>query len=332
MVLENVKITNLMKFKIQPIKSDASFRKFYRINLNKNSKIIVFAEKEKYKNLIVYCTINNFLRNNKILAPKLFEHNYTKSVIIIEDFGDLTFNKVLSMKKDKLIIYKKLVDLLLKIQKIKPKEKLRTISSQLYVINKYSMKYLHQESDLFLNWYLPMVLNQKKVFSIKLRIKKSLSKLYKKLNFPNTCFVHRDYHAHNLMKVGRKIGIIDSQDAIIGNPTYDLVSLIDDVRIKTSQKLRNQIYMYYLKKAPRIYKDKSEKFLEDFNVLSVQRSLKIIGIFSRLFKRDKKNKYLKMIPYAWKLLEMRMRSETFSELKQVLDKNISKKIRKKIIY
>ena len=332
MVLENVKITNLMKFKIQPIKSDASFRKFYRINLNKNSKIIVFAEKEKYKNLIVYCTINNFLRNNKILAPKLFEHNYTKSVMIIEDFGDLTFNKVLSVKKDKLIIYKKLVDLLLKIQKIRPKEKLRTISSQLYVINKYSMKYLHQESDLFLNWYLPMVLNQKKVFSIKLRIKKSLSKLYKKLNFPNTCFVHRDYHVLNLMKVGRKIGVIDSQDAIIGNPTYDLVSLIDDVRIKTSQKLKNQIYMYYLKKAPRIYKAKPEKFLEDFNILSVQRSLKIIGIFSRLFKRDKKNKYLKMIPYAWKLLEMRMRSETFSELKEILDKNISKKIRKKIIY
>jgi len=163
MVLENGKITNLMKFKIQPIKSDASFRKFYRINLNKNSKIIVFAEKEKYKNLIVYCTINNFLRNNKILAPKLFEHNYTKSVMIIEDFGDLTFNKVLSVKKDKLIIYKKLVDLLLKIQKIRPKEKLRTISSQLYVVNKYSMKHLHQESDLFLNWYLPMVLNQKKV-------------------------------------------------------------------------------------------------------------------------------------------------------------------------
>ncbi len=332
MVLENVKITNLMQFKIQPIKNDASFRKFYRINLNKNSKIIVFAEKEKYKNLIVYCTINNFLRNNKILAPKLFEHNYTKSVIIIEDFGDLTFNKVLSVKKNKLIIYKKLVDLLLKIQKIRPKEKLRTISSQLYVINKYSMKYLHQESDLFLNWYLPMVLNQKKVFSIKLRIKKSLSKLYKKLNFPNTCFVHRDYHVLNLMKVGRKIGVIDSQDAIIGNPTYDLVSLIDDVRIKTSQKLKNQIYMYYLKKAPRIYKAKSEKFLEDFNVLSVQRSLKIIGIFSRLFKRDKKNKYLKMIPYAWKLLEMRMRSETFSELKQVFDKNISKKIRKKIMH
>ena len=134
------------------------------------------------------------------------------------------------------------------------------------------------------------------------------------------------------MKVGKKIGVIDSQDALIGNPAYDLVSLIDDVRIRTSKKLKDQIYSYYLKKTFKIYRINSKKFLEDFNTLSVQRSLKIIGIFSRLFKRDKKNKYLKMIPYTWQLLEMRMRSEIFSELKQILNNNISKKIRRKIIF
>ena len=133
-------------------------------------------------------------------------------------------------------------------------------------------------------------------------------------------------------KVGNDIGVIDSQDALIGNPTYDLASLIDDVRIKTSKKLKNQIYGYYLKKGPKMYQVKSEQFLEDFNILSVQRGLKIIGIFSRLFKRDKKNKYLKMIPYTWQLLEMRMRSEIFSDLKQILNNNISKKIRRRIVY
>ena len=71
--------------------------------------------------------------------------------------------------------------------------------------------------------------------------------------------------------------------------------------------------------------------MEDFKILSVQRSLKIIGIFSRLFKRDKKKQYLKFIPYAWKLLEMRMDSEIFSKLKKILDTNIPKKFRKKII-
>jgi len=133
------------------------------------------------------------------------------------------------------------------------------------------------------------------------------------------------------MKIGNKVGVIDSQDALIGHPAYDLVSLVDDVRIKTSNKLKNQICNYYLKKSKKIHKIKLKKFLEDFNILSVQRSLKIIGIFSRLFKRDKKKKYLKFIPYTWKLLETRMRSEIFLELRKILDHNIPKKFRNKIL-
>jgi hypothetical protein len=134
------------------------------------------------------------------------------------------------------------------------------------------------------------------------------------------------------MQVGKKVGVIDSQDALIGNPAYDVVSLIDDVRIKTSVKLKNQIYSYYLKKIPRNYKINPKKFLEDFKILSVQRSLKIIGIFSRLFTRDKKKQYLKFIPYTWQLLEMRMDSEIFSELKKIFNINIPNKFKKEIIH
>ena len=198
-------------------------------------------------------------------------------------------------------------------------------------MDEYSNKYLFKESDLFFDWYLPLILNKKKALSIKIKSKKILFKIYNKLNFPNSHFVHRDYHVQNLMKVGKKIGLIDSQDALIGNPAYDVVSLIDDVRIKTSTKLKNQIYSYYLEKTSKIYRINSQKFLEDFNILSVQRSLKIIGIFSRLFTRDKKKQYLKLIPYTWQLLNMRMNSRIFSELKKILDSNIPKKFKKKII-
>ena len=321
-----------MKSKILPIAGDASFRTFYRLISNKSSKIIVVAKKEKYKNLIAYSTINKFLRANKILAPRLYEYNYPRGIIVIEDFGDSSFYKILLKKRNKLIIYKKLVDVLLKIQKIKPKSKIKNINNRPHVINKYSNKFLHKESDLFFDWYLPLFLNKKRVLNIKKKTKKILSLLYNRLNFPNSHFVHRDFHVQNLMKVGKKIGVIDSQDALIGNPTYDLVSLIDDVRIKTSRKLKDQIYNYYLKKTSKIYKISSKNFLEDFNILSVQRSLKIIGIFSRLFIRDKKKKYLKFIPYTWQLLEMRMDAEIFSKLKKILDDNINNKIRKKIIY
>ena len=102
-----------MKSKILPIAGDASFRTFYRLILNKSSKIIVFAKKEKYKNLIAYSAINKFLRSKKILTPKLYLSNYHKGIIVIEDFGDLTFYKLLLKNKKKLAVYKKLVDLLI---------------------------------------------------------------------------------------------------------------------------------------------------------------------------------------------------------------------------
>ena len=320
-----------MKSKIHIIAGDASFRQFYRLVLNKKSKIIVFTKKEKYKNLIAYPAINKFLRTNKILAPKLHSSNYSKGIILIEDFGDLSFYKILLNKKNKLSVYKKLVDLLIQIQKIKPKSKIKTINQKSHIINKYSNKYLFQESNLFFDWYLPLLLSKKKTFNIKKKSNKILSKIYYRLKLPNSYFVHRDFHAQNLMKVNGKIGVIDTQDALIGNPANDLVSLIDDVRIKTSTKLKNQIYSYYLRKASKILKIDPDKFLQDFNILSVQRSLKIIGIFSRLFKRDKKKKFLKLIPYTWKLLNMRMDSKIFSELKKILDSQISEKKRGKII-
>jgi len=319
-----------MKSEIIAIAGDASFRKFYRLILDKKSRIIILANKEKYKNLIAYAAINKFLRENKILAPKLYSHNLSKGLMIIEDFGNISFYDVLIKNKNKLKIYKKLINSLLKIQKIKPKTKIKSIFKKSHLLEEYSIKYLFKESDLFFDWYLPLFFSKKKALNIKIKCKKILKEIYNKINFPNTFFVHRDYHAQNLMNVGKKIGVIDSQDALIGNPAYDLVSLIDDVRIKTPLRLKTQVYNYYLKKTLKAHRANPDKFLEDFNILSVQRSLKIIGIFSRLFIRDKKNRYLKFIPYTWKLLETRMNSKIFSDLKKIFDKNISKKIRKKV--
>ena len=88
-----------MEFKILQIAGDASFRTFYRVKLKKKSKIIVLAQKEKYNNLIAYSSINKFLRANKIHAPKLYEYNFSRGLIVIEDFGNSSFYKELHKKK-----------------------------------------------------------------------------------------------------------------------------------------------------------------------------------------------------------------------------------------
>jgi len=280
---------------------------------------------------LVYSAINQFLLDHNIRAPRLLEENYKKGFIEIEDFGNITIHNILKKSRKKFHIYKKTVDLLIKLQKIKSRI-IKNFFGKSYKLENYSVKNLHKESDLFFDWYLPLIMKKNKILKIKKVLKKELQILYKKLKFKDKIFVHRDFHVSNLMKINSRIGVIDSQDAIIGNPTYDLASLIDDVRIKTSNQLKKNIFNYYLNKCPKIYRRKKNEFFHDFNILSVQRNLKIIGIFSRLFKRDKKNKYLKFIPYTWQLLEMRMDAEIFSKLKKILDSNINKKIRKKIIY
>ena len=128
------------------------------------------------------------------------------------------------------------------------------------------------------------------------------------------------------MKYKKKLAVIDTQDALIGNRAYDLASLIDDVRFETNKKLKDNIYNYYL----RLKKNKIDKviLLNDFQILSVIRNMKIIGIFARLAARDRKVKYLKLIPHAWRLIELRIKNnKIFNNLKSLLDLNFSKKLR-----
>ena len=146
-----------------------------------------------------------------------------------------------------------------------------------------------------------------------------------KIKNKNNIFVHRDFHVSNLIAHNKKIALIDNQDAVYGNSAYDLASLIDDVRLKTSNTLKEKIFKYYLEKNKSI---NIKYFKNDFDILSVLRNIKIIGIFTRLSVRDNKHLYLKLIPYAWQLIESRINNnEVFKDLKLFFDNNFSKKVR-----
>ena len=284
------------------IKGDASIRRFYR-NTKKNS-IIVFANIEKNKNLLIYDSINKILIKNNIIAPKLLSQNYRNNYIEIQDLGNETiYQTFIKNKKNHYLILKKVINVLNKIQKIKDK-KIKNFDNKLYNIKNYNNKVLFDETKLFNDWYVPKKLNKKKIYLFKDKFNKEIKLLLSKLNFKNNTFVHRDFHVSNLIINSKnKIGLIDNQDALIGNRVYDLASLIDDVRYKTSNSLKNKVYNYYLKTNKNI---NTKKFKNDFDILSVLRNLKIIGIFTRLAERDKKKKYLKLIPYAWRMIDNRM--------------------------
>ena len=307
------------------IKGDASFRKFYR-NTKKNS-IIVFANKEKPKNLLIYDSINKILIKNNIIAPKLLSQNYENNYIEIQDLGNKTIYQIfLKNKKNQYSIFKKIINVLNKIQLIKDK-KIKNFKNEFYKIEDYKNKILFDEAKLFSYWYIPKKLNKKKIRIFNVKFSKEIKLLLSKLNFKNDTFVHRDFHVSNLVVNSKnQIGLIDNQDALIGNKAYDLASLIDDVRFKTSNSLKVKVYNYYLMTNKKINAD---KFKNDFEILSVLRNLKIIGIFMRLAERDKKTKYLKLIPYAWKMIDNRLaKNKDLNSLKLLLASNFPKFISK----
>ena len=310
---------NLSKLKL--LSGDASFRKFYR----RKNIIIVLSKKDTRKNLLIYDAINKILIKNKIKAPKLISQNYKSKYIEIEDFGNLTAYKELKKKnKKKLFYYKKIIKLLNLLQKIKT-NKIKTFLGSNYSVPKYTKKILLNEAKLFLDWYIPKKIKKKNQNLLKKKLLSIFKKLINNIKFGNKTFVHRDFHVSNLMIKNENLCIIDNQDAVFGNIAYDLASLIDDVRLKTSANLKKSIFEEYIKTNKKI---NVVNFKNDFDILSVLRNLKIIGIFTRLSIRDKKNHYLKLIPYAWKLIEHRIQhNNKFIELKNTLDNYFSKKIR-----
>jgi N-acetylmuramate 1-kinase len=317
-----------MNYKLKKISGDASFREFYRLKKNNKTSIIVSAKKEKYKNLIVYSVVNNILNSNKIRAPKLISNHYKNSIIEISDLGDKSFHDFIILKKNKINDYKSLIKLIFKIQKIKLKKNY-SLGKIKVKFSKYSLNNLHKESDLFFDWYLKYSLKKKITAKIKSLLRTELNKVYKKLIFKNNIFVHKDFHVSNIMLGNKKLGVIDSQDAIIGNPLYDVASLIDDVRIILPQDLQNNLFKFYYKNS-KYKKEKIEKLKNDFDILSVQRNLKILGIFVRLSKRDNKLNYLKYLPYTWLLIERRMKNPVFNKLNALFKKYLPLKKLKKL--
>ena len=308
---------NFQKKNFKKLKGDASTRIFFRNTKKKSSSIIVYANKDKRSNLLIYDSINKILLKNNILAPKLLSENYSKNYIEIEDFGNKTIFTLLRKNGiNKLIILKKIIRLLGKLQSIQQRE-VKDFKKKNYKIPYYYPKILLEEAKIFSKWYIDQYLVRSQRLIFKKKFIKIVKNLIKKLHYKNVTFVHRDFHVSNLMMVKNKIAVIDTQDALIGNKAYDLASLIDDVRIKTSKNTKKRLFEYYLKSQKKINK---LHITNDFEIISVLRNLKIIGIFKRLAVRDKKKKYLKLIPNAWNLIELRSRNNNkFKNLNDLLD-------------
>ena len=293
---------------LKPLKNDASKRVYYRFNDNNKVFLLMDSSLEKLS-LENFLKVSNWLKSNHLSSPDIYIKDEKLGLLIIEDFGNTKYSILFKKeKKKKIFYYRQAIKLLLQLsEKKKPR-----------FVKYYSYEILKEELDLYIKWGL----NVKKSKNALKDWDNLWSNLLKGISFKNTSVVLRDFHVDNIFYLRdrnkiEKIGLIDFQDCLIGHPAYDLVSLLQDVRVFLSIEEQNSLYNYYTKYA----KIKQNNFKYAYLVLGTQRLFKIIGIFKKLAIKQGKVNYLKYLPRTKKLIKYNLKSPIFNELKMWLRKH-----------
>tara|TARA_B100000401_G_scaffold106121_1_gene68868 strand:- start:1719 stop:2696 length:978 start_codon:yes stop_codon:yes gene_type:complete len=290
------------------IESDASFRKYYRIKGNKF--LIMDAPHEKGESVQSFKRIDKILIGMGISAPVIYNIDEENGYILLEDLGDEKFSQILN-KKNEHKLYQIAVNVLAHIYL---ESKKKEFNSQ--KISNYSINLLIEESKLFCDWYMQEHCKIELTSSEKSNYQQILKKIYNQLELNSSSLVLRDYHVDNLIflkdrKGINQVGVIDFQDAVIGSNAYDLVSLLEDVRRPITIELKNKLIKEYVNATDCNLKE----LIQEMKFFSIQRNLKIIGIFSRLKYRDQKSQYMKLINSSWKFINLHLEESNFAELK-----------------
>lgn len=279
-----------------PVSGDASFRRYFRSTIGSQSYILVDAPSNKEDSHPFVSVAREFLQQG-VNVPVVHEVDYAAGFMCLSDLGNiLLWEKLDQAQQDSTIspsaskLYQLAFDQLLKIQNCK-------VDSE-FSLPLFDETLLHQEMTLFREWFceglLGLSLSQQELglieSSYQFLIEAALAQ-------PQVC-VHRDYHSRNLLYQGEQAGVIDFQDAVLGPFTYDLVSLLKDCYINWPRQQINDWALKYARMAldKNIISELGEGFLQSFDLMGVQRHLKAIGIFSRLYLRDKRSAYLADIP------------------------------------
>ena len=286
-IKEWFKTTTYKNYTIETALADASFRKYYRLRDGEKTALLMDSSLE-LNSLKSFLDITSRLKSADVSVPKIFEQNTEDGFLIIEDFGNTHYLNILNQNNFK-AFYTKAINTILKMQKADTKG-----------LSLYDKEFLHVEMNLMQEWYIEKLLHVKLQESQKALIESTLEAISTiVLQQPQDTFVHRDFHSRNIMlKDDKKIGIIDYQDAMNGAVTYDLVSLLKDCYVAYDRREIKKLALEFRNKKG--IKVDDETFIKWFDFMGMQRHIKVLGIFSRLHIRDKKNGYLKDIPLTLK--------------------------------
>ncbi len=301
---------------ILPVAGDASFRRYFRVKAGDRQAILMDAP-PPHEDPKPFIAIAEYLKNSGFAAPEIFARDLTHGLVLLEDFGDQRMREYLDYRpEDEDAIYRQVIDLLRDLH--------RSPAAPLPV---YDQAQYLRETNLLTEWYCPAQQLDVDAESFDASWRQILEPVLVAQNPPVT--VMRDYHAENIMLLeDGRLGLLDFQDALVGHPAYDLVSMLQDARRDVSDELEEKMLAYYL-----VDHDKhaAEEFRGHYAILGAQRNTKIIGIFTRLFVRDGKERYLDFLPRMWRLLEKDLRHPALAPMTKWFDRNIPGEVRSRPI-
>jgi N-acetylmuramate 1-kinase len=307
---------------IQPtlLAADASFRRYYRL-VDGDRRAVLMDAPPPHEDVRPYVAVAEMLRGHGLSAPEIFAEDNEQGILLIEDFGDDTYTRLLARGVDEHELYTLAIDTLITLQ--------RAVTTP-PALPPYNEEALLREAALLVEWYAPAVLGtplSPAPCAEYLALWREALPLAA-VNGPT--LVLRDYHVDNLMLLeGREgvqgCGLLDFQDALSGPASYDLVSLLEDARRDVPPALREAMTARYLAAFPALDEG---AFRRSAAILAAQRNAKIIGIFTRLWQRDGKPRYLGHIPRVWRLLEADLQEPALRPLARWLDHHLPRDMRR----
>ena len=301
-----------------PLSGDASFRRYIRLHLDGKQAMVMDAPPD-HEDVRPFMAIDTHLRLLDFSAPEIFLADEDNGFLLLEDFGDATFTHQLAAGADERALYELATDVLIALHA------LDSSTAAPDWLPPYDDARLRDEAVLLLDWFMP---------AQGLEVTTAMRADYERIWFKAFAHAHqgprtlvlRDFHVDNLMTLDGETGIkacglLDFQDALAGHPAYDVMSLLEDARRDIDPDLQADMKNRYFG-ALDINDAERDAFESAYAVLAAQRHAKVIGIFTRLDRRDGKPVYLKHIERLWGLFERALRHPALDDMRAWVDAHI----------
>jgi aminoglycoside/choline kinase family phosphotransferase len=314
----------------RPLAADASFRRYFRID-GEPGAVLMDAPPDK-EDVRPFMAIGDYLVENGFSAPRVISADIAEGFLLLEDLGDDTFTRLIARDAGlERALYEGAIDVLVDLHRLSPPKYLPVRGAAPFELPLYDDDALTREVLLFTDWYLPARMQRPTPPDSGAEFEALWRAAFPLVRSGADTLVLLDYHADNLMALPDRhgtaaVGLLDFQDGRAGPAAYDLVSLLQDCRRAVPRALEDAMLERYLSARPDVDR---EAFMTAYWVLGAQRNTKIIGIFTRLWKRDGKPRYPGMIPNVWSLLERGLEHPELDDLKLWFDAHCPADLRRR---